>query len=444
MEKISCKKCGGDLIEMNGIFYCWSCDAKYALINGEPRLLKCKICGGDVVDCGDHYECELCGQRYKKPAPEPEPVPAVPEETKKTEKEPSAWEKVFCKGYNSAFAARTPEEATAAIAVLEECYPKAVELIQKIEDDTEYVEACNEICAKFFGAVKFLAYNSFMKDNSSEIFRIQTAAKKDIKTAKDMEENIKLHTRVLELIKEDMENDKVRHKRREKLSKLSSGFLVSILEISGDHVFVKMVAERAVEIFTGSNNKEVKEHHCPEIMGVVYGCDEGMEKSQEELTAAYWKIHPGKYEKLSAKKTELEKEREEIEAEEDKFVEEEKRKTEAIRKEIEAAEKKWDAARDRSKRLNFFQKKEKKRLEEEMFGLTVQKNNLKEKLKLREKEEEKNIDKITMKYSKIDVDVTDRIFDIEEELERNHYPDEDDFVRLFSSEIKKVIEISEK
>ena len=79
-----------------------------------------------------------------------------------------------------------------------------------------------------------------------------------------------------------------------------------------------------------------------------------------------------------------------------------------------------------------------------MFGLTVQKNNLKEKLKLREKEEEKNIDKITMKYSKIDVDVTDRIFDIEEELERNHYPDEDDFVRLFSSEIKKVIEISEK
>ena len=62
MEKISCKKCGGDLIEMNGIFYCWSCDAKYALINGEPRLLKCKICGGDVIDCGDHYECELCGE----------------------------------------------------------------------------------------------------------------------------------------------------------------------------------------------------------------------------------------------------------------------------------------------------------------------------------------------------------------------------------------------
>ena len=96
MEKMSCKKCGGDLVEMNGIFYCWSCDAKYALINGEPRLLKCKICGGDVVDCGDHYECDFCGQRYKKPAPEPKAEKPAKAENHTTLRACSIYNKCGC------------------------------------------------------------------------------------------------------------------------------------------------------------------------------------------------------------------------------------------------------------------------------------------------------------------------------------------------------------
>ena len=437
MEKISCKKCGGDLIEMNGIFYCWSCDAKYALINGEPRLLKCKICGGDVIDGGDHYECELCGQRYKKPAPEPKPEPIVSvQEKPKEQKEISEWEKVFYKGYNSAFAVKTHEEAEKAIDVLEECYPKAVELIQNIEDDAEYVEACNKICAKFLGAVKFLAYQSFMKSNSSEIFKIQAAAK----TTQDMTEKIKLHTKALELINEDMQNDKVWDERRQKLSSLSAAFLVSIFEISGDHVFVKMVAERAVEIFTGSDEKEVKENHCPHIMGIIYGCDEDMEKSQEELTEEYWEGHPEDYDDLVYEKEMLEKEREKLQMEEKTAVYAEKKKVETVKREIKRLEKKWEEVWDRSEKLNFFQAKEKKRLKEEMLGIAAQRNSLEEKLKQLEEETEKNIDSIQWEYSKKEVDVLDRIFDIEEELERNHYPDEDDFVELFNEEIKKAME----
>jgi ATP-dependent Lon protease len=253
-----------------------------------------------------------------------------------------------------------------------------------------------------------------------------------------MLENIKLHTRALELINEDMENNKVHHKRREKLSKLSSGFLVSIFEISNDHEFIKMVAERAVEIFTGSEKKEVKEQKCPHIMGVIYGCEENMEISQEKLTAAYWKYHPGKYKKLSAEKAMLEKETEKIKAEEEAAREKEERKTEAIRKEIEAAEKKWDTARHRSIRLNFFQKKEKKRLEEEMQEAFVLKHNLEEKLKLREKEVEKNINKIIKEWAKNDTELCDRIDNIEMELERNHYPFEDDFIEMFERKIRKV------
>ena len=56
--------------------------------------------------------------------------------------------------------------------------------------------------------------------------------------------------------------------------------------------------------------------------------------------------------------------------------------------------------------------------------------------------EEKNTENIVAKYSKKDVDLLDRIFDIEEELEINHYPDEDDFVKIFNSEIKKAMEYS--
>ncbi len=70
MEKMSCKKCGGDLVEMNGIFYCWSCDKKYIIENGNLCALVCKNCDGNLLVKDDCYVCELCGQRYKKPKPE--------------------------------------------------------------------------------------------------------------------------------------------------------------------------------------------------------------------------------------------------------------------------------------------------------------------------------------------------------------------------------------
>ena len=75
-----------------------------------------------------------------------------------------------------------------------------------------------------------------------------------------------------------------------------------------------------------------------------------------------------------------------------------------------------------------------------MLGIAAQRNSLEEKLKQLEEETEKNIDSIQWEYSKKEVDVLDRIFDIEDELERNHYPSEDDFVELFNEEIKKAME----
>ena len=136
----------------------------------------------------------------------------------------------------------------------------------------------------------------------------------------------------------------------------------------------------------------------------------------------------------------LEKEREKLQMEEKTAVYAEKKKVETVKRELKRLEKKWEEVWDRSEKLNFFQAKEKKRLKEEMLGIAAQRNSLEEKLKQLEEETEKNIDSIQWEYSKKEVDVLDRIFDIEEELERNHYPSEDDFVELFNEEIKKAME----
>ena len=435
MEKLKCRFCdGGDLVEMNGTYYCWNCGAKYVKENGELRLLKCKLCIGDLIDCGDHYECDLCGEKYEKAVPKPEPkaekpapkpetvVPAPapkmekpapkpetvapapaqkmekhvpkpePDSQNPQEEEKISWEECLAEGCNALYNINFPNMIV-NLKYAKLCYSNTILLIAKDESIKDAYYVFNIFITCFLAAF-YHAYRYF-----------------------------NFHFRDYQTTKKDMNKT---------LDKYIAQFLELIYACTGKVLYTKMVTEKALALFAefGEDSNSFK------FFKVL---EETVGEDQKEISAMYWENHPGKYEKLSAEKAELEKEKDEIKAEEEKGIEEEERKTEAIRKEIEAAAKKWNEAWNRSRRLNLFQKKEKKRLEEEMLGLTVQKNNLKEKLKLREKEEEKNIDKIIKEWAKKDTDLDDRIDKIETELVRNHYPDEDDFVSLFNSEIKKAM-----
>lgn len=66
MENRTCPFCGGNIIEMNGSFYCWSCDRNYVLQNEKLVALICKSCGGDLIEKGDFYQCEICGKKTEK------------------------------------------------------------------------------------------------------------------------------------------------------------------------------------------------------------------------------------------------------------------------------------------------------------------------------------------------------------------------------------------
>lgn len=421
MEKLKCRFCdGGDLVEMNGTYYCWNCGAKYVKENGELRLLKCKLCIGDLIDCGDHYECDLCGEKYEKavpkkevsapapkvekPAPKPEPVVSAPapkvekpvpkpepDSQNPQEVEEIGWEECIAEGCNALYNIGFPT----MIVSLEHakwCYLNTILLIAKDESIKNVYSVFNVFITCFLAAFyhAYLYFNFHFKD--------YLTLKKDIN--KDLDEYI-------------------------------AQFIEQIYVCTRKAIYTKMVTEKALALYAefGEDSNIFK------FFKVLEGA---VGEDQKEISAMYWEEHPGKYEKLSAEKAELEKERDEIKAEEEKGIEEEERKIEAIRKEIEAAEKKWNTAWNRKIRLNFFQKKEKKRLEEEMHETFVLKHNLEEKLKLREKEVEKNINKIIKEWAKKDTELCYRINNIEMELERNHYPFEDDFIEMFEREIRKV------
>ena len=439
MEKLKCRFCsGGDLVEMNGTYYCWNCGAKYVKENGELRLLKCKLCIGDLIDCGDHYECDLCGEKYEKavpkkevsapapkvekPAPKPEPVvsesaqkvekpapkpePVVSEPAQKEEKpvpkpepdsqnpqeeEKISWEECLAEGCNALYNINFPNMIV-NLKYAKLCYSNTILLIAKDESIKDAYYVFNIFITCFLAAF----YHAYLYFN--------------------------FHFRDYQTTKKDMNKT---------LDEYIAQFLELIYACTGKVLYTKMVTEKALALFAEFG----EDSNSFEFFKVLEGA---VGEDQKEISAMYWENYPGKYEKLSAEKAELEKEKGEIKAEEEKGIEEEERKTEAIRKEIEAAEKKWNEAWNRSRRLNFFQKKEKKRLEEEIHEVFVLKHNLEEKLKLREKEVEKNIDKIIKEWAKKDTELDYRIDEIETELVRNHYPFEDDFIEMFERKIRKV------
>ena len=188
---------------------------------------------------------------------------------------------------------------------------------------------------------------------------------------------------IMEKINRGMEDIRLSNQRADKLKSLSSAFLVKIYNVTGDTVYLKMLGERAAGIF-GSNRKfEDIEENCPEIAQIIHFCKDEMECSQEELTAEYWADHREKFEKLNSEKARLEEENERL----------------------------WKDQKD-----------------------------LENKAEYMEQHEEKNIGNIMMEYSEKEVDILDKIFEIEDELCINHYPGEEAFVEMLSSEMKKAQE----
>lgn len=411
MEKLRCKRCGRDLEETKNGFYCKSCYAKYAVINGELQLLECKSCGGELSDHGDHYACNLCGKRYKKEVLQPKPADEVSELGE------------FCSDYEKIFGVEKPEEIITLAENLKSSGTEALNSITKIEDMDLGLKSIFEICARFFAAIGYLRHKTYELNN--------------IRAYKMKEKTVDEMMKSIDSLRSNMEKFSIIENTRRELEHICARFLVEILKIC-DESLTKMIAERAARVFTGSTEKESMEEYCPNILEIISFCKERMETPQEELTEEYWEDHPEDYDELVYEKEMLEKEREKLQQEEKIAVYAEEKKVETVKREIKKLEKKWEEVWDRSEKLNFFQAKEKKRLKEEMLGIAAQRNSLEEKLKQLEEETEKNIDSIQSEYSKKEVDILYRIFAIEDELEMNHYPGEELFVELLNSEIKKV------
>lgn len=408
---MTCKRCGGELVEINGTYYCWSCDAKYVVINGDLRLLECENCGGELIECGNHYECELCGKRYEKTVPKPEP-----------EKEFAGRGK-FHSDYEKIFGVEKTEEIITLAENLKSSGTEALNGVTELEDEDSCLNVIFTICARFFAAIGYLRHKTYDL-NTLHHYKMKE------KTFDEMMKSV-------DSFKNSMEKFNTIEKTKNKLEHICYLFLVEVLKIC-DETLTKLIAEKAAQVFTGSREKEAMKEYCPNILAVISFCEEKMGTMQEELTEEYWEGHPEDYDELVYEKETLEKERKKLQMEEKAAVAAEEKKIGTVKREIKKLEKKWDETWDRSTKLNFLQTKEKKRLKEEMLEIAAQKNNLEEKLKQLEEETEKNIDSIRSEYAKKEVDILNRIFDVEDELERNHYPGEETFVELFNSEMKKV------
>lgn len=428
MEKLTCERCCGNLVEINGTYYCWSCDAKYVMEDGELRLLKCKSCGGDLIDCGGHYKCDLCGARYEKAVPKKEvsaPAPAPKAEKPIQKPEPAkefADRGKFRSDYEKIFAVKEAEEIITLAENLKSSGTEALNGVTELEDEDSCLNAIFAICARFFAAIGYLRHKTY----NLNTFHQYTMKEK---TFDEMMKSV-------DSFKNNMEKFSIIERTKKELEHICYLFLVEVLKIC-DETLTKLIAENAARVFTGSREKEDMEEYCPNILAVISFCEENMGTTQEELTEEYWEGHPEDYDELVYEKEMLEKEREKLRIEEKTAVYAEEKKVETVKREIKKLEKKWDEVWNRSTKLNFFQKKEKKLLKEEMLGITAQKNSIEEKLKQLEEETEKNIESIRSEYSKKEVDILNRIFDVEDELERNHYPGEETFVELFNSEMEK-------
>ncbi|MBR3963242.1 MAG: hypothetical protein IKK14_06935 [Oscillospiraceae bacterium] len=429
MEKLTCKRCCGDLVEMNGTYYCWDCGAKYVRENGELRLLECENCGGELVDCGDHYECDLCGKRYEKAVPKPAPVVSAPApKVEKPAPKPEQAKKFADRGkfrsdYEKIFVVEKAEEIITLAENLKSSGTEALNGVTKLEDEDSCLDAIFAVCARFFAAIGYLRHKTYELNN--------------IRAYKMKEKTVDEMMKSIDSFRSNMEKFSIIERTKKELEHICARFLVEILKIC-DESLTKMIAERAARVFTGSTEKDSMEEYCPNILEIISFCEERMDTPQEELTEEYWEGHPEDYDDLVYEKEMLEKEREKLQIEEKTAVHAEEKKVETVKREIKKLEKKWEETWDRSEKLNFFQAKEKKRLKEEMLGIAAQRNSLEEKLKQFEEETEKNIDSIQSEYSKKEVDILNRIFAIEDELEMNHYPGEEPFVELLNSEIKKV------
>lgn len=422
MEKPTCKRCGGNLAEINGGFYCPSCGANYAAENGELRLLECKNCGGNLVDCSDRYECELCGARYEKTAEKTKTAKEPEDRITEEEKKIALLEK-FSSDYDRAFAAEKPEDVIAVAQSLESNAAEALELIDEIESEEIGMDAFWEVCAKFFGAMQFLK-SKIYSDEPSRPYKMKE------QTVDEMMKSLNSFTNNLKKFTEHT-------KSRNELEYICSCFLVEIYKNTGDEIYTKLVSERAAGMFTGGHEMYDFEKYCPDIAEVISFCEGKMETEQEELTAEYWEDHQEEFEGLNSEKALLEKERERLSTEEKRAVAAEKEKAQAAKKEYNDAEQKcYELSLQRSE-LKFFQKKKKEELYNESLRLVAKREELEKKMKNIGGQTEKNIEKIQSEYSKKDVALLEKIFDIERELERNHYPGEEQFVELFSAEMEK-------
>ncbi len=414
---MTCKYCCGELFEANGIFICRSCDKKYIVLNGEPAALVCKDCGGNLLDKGEYYVCELCGKRYKKPQKDEK-------SSGETDINEKLWKEKFYPAYDLAFGTENAEDVMNSAEILTEKAIAALDLIGEIKSEDAYGDAIDEISAKYLGAVYFLKRHSFHIEAEIKL------PEKRKKTIAELMESMKE-------INRGMNDIRLSNQRADKLKSLSAAFLAKIYNISGDTVYLKMLGERTAGIF-GSNNKfEDIEENCPEIAQMIHFCEDEMEYEQKDLTAEYWKNHREEFEKLTFEKVGLEKENERLEQEEKRAVAAEKKKLEAAKKELDDIKDRGWELQEEIDRLGFFRKKEKERLRKEQNELASAEKNLENKVKYMSAQEEKNIDKIMMEYSKKEVDVLDKIFEIEDELDINHYPGEENFTAMLRSEMEK-------
>ncbi len=358
--------------------------------------LTCRNCGGDLTDRGGYYECYYCGKRYEKTVPKPAPVvsaPAPKEEKpvpkpEEQKEEEIGWEEWLERGceilYNMGFL-----NAVMSLKNAETCYKNIIFLIYENEPEKDRIYAFNKFITVFLGAYY----------RASLYFEFS--------------------------FKEYTDNKKWLHK---KLDTSIALFLQTILVCTENALYSKMVAERAYSVF---------DFLCEEsdILKHLKVLEEIIGDKQKEITSQYWEEHSKKLKKLIAERNSLCEIVDEYNELLDK-AEIAKQEAEKICSEISGVRDCYNRAWNRSIGLNFFQKKEKKKLEEEMHNLVVSENNLKEKLKLCEKEEEK-INKRAEKKWEGAHDSLLRINEIDSDLDANHYPGEEEFVEMFEKEIRK-------
>jgi hypothetical protein len=417
MEKLKCRFCSGDLVQINGVFHCWSCDKNYVMENGNLRALICNNCGENLSVKDDCYECELCGQRYKKEIP-----------VRKTEEEPSEkivtlegdekitmlWRLSFLAGYSVAFLTKTVDETEYAEKALKDAAFEALEYIDQLESPKTKRDALSKISAKFLGAVYYL-YNVIT--NSLKIGK-QTEGETDI-----------------DYIKRFTENAKMIEKRKAELGAATTLFARKILERTDD-AFAKMVTERAIEIFTPGLKRENVVGISPDLAKFHEELRGRIGLDQRKLTAQYWEEHREEFRKLNSEKTALDNEIKGYNNRIRKAEKEGNKKAFETLKELDAVNLRTEEITSRLNKLNFFQRREKERLIKERNELVITKKNLENKAIY-----QKGIGK--QKAEAIRKEIGNRWFEagrkltyIEKILEMNRYPGEELFTEIFEEDIR--------